>query len=118
MTPMLRRPSLLQRILILLALTVGLLAPAWTLVQGPVEPLSGVCRSPDAEPSAPDRHSHWFDHCAACGSLSQSWGPAAVVPESPWALVRERVSAARPAPAIRTPATEYRPPSRAPPMSH
>lgn len=117
-TPMLRRPPLLQRTLILLALMFGLLAPAWTLIQGPAEPLTGVCRSPDAEQPASAQHSHWFEHCAACGSLSQTWGPAAVLPESPWALVPEQAPPLRPALTPRSPSPGHHPPSRAPPMSH
>jgi hypothetical protein len=114
----LRRPTLFSRCLLLLALLLGLLAPAATLALGHGEPLVGVCRSPDPEaPSGAMPHG-WFDHCAACGALGQTLGelPAQATVHVP--AVQQIGTAAPEAPDAAHACACTPPPPRGPPAQH
>ncbi|MFO1250341.1 MAG: hypothetical protein U1E77_04165 [Inhella sp.] len=105
----------LPRYLLVFILWMGLLAPAISLALGPVDPLVGVCRSPDGE--SPRAMAGWFEHCASCGALDQALG----APSSPVLLLPP--PGLRPvlvAPAAATPSQaqpRLRPPARAPPQA-
>ena len=113
----LSHPTLASRCLALLALVMGLLAPMASLALGQGDPLTGVCRAPDSEGSERAPAHGWFEHCSACGSLSQSLagGPigAALAPNPALAHAQ---SATTPPDAPR-PGLRGLPPVRAPPPS-
>jgi len=114
----LRRPSPYSRCLLLLALLLGLLAPAATLALAKGEPLVGVCRSPAAQGQTDAAPHGWFDHCAACGALGQSLGELPVqMPLRALAAQQIATIAVEPAAAPRTRGCAP-PPPRGPPTQH
>ncbi|MBB5204527.1 hypothetical protein HNQ51_001841 [Inhella inkyongensis] len=110
-------PSLTARYLALVAMVLGLLAPVVSVALGQGDPLTGVCRAPDSGTSKRAPAHGWFEHCSACGSLSQSLGgnPApAALPHL--AALSQVQSATLPTDAAR-PSLCGLPPARAPPPS-
>ncbi len=105
----------LPRYLLVLVLWMGLLAPAVSLVLGPVDPLVGVCRSADGD--SPREMAGWFEHCASCGALDQALG----APPSPIQLLAppglRPVLIAPVTVSARQVQPRLRPPARAPPQA-